>query len=176
MHTRLFTTKLLTGRHVAISVAPYIRAVTTGTDTSVYFAVSTIRLHALEPEKLCGYLAVGYSDDLACTGSEPIWRDSGYGVSEILDGKADWTSPEVEEFRDVINSELFQSWLRGASEELNVAIKDSPLWQTDLAKVGDELDSSALMRAVALKSAMESNGIRRFRKFTLLDAPFLAIP
>ncbi len=164
MHTHYFTTKLTTGRHVAISVQPYIRAVTTGTDTSMYFAVTTIRLHAPQPEKLCGYLAVGCLDELESTGAEPIWRDSSYGVDDILEGKTDWTSSEVEEFRSLIDSGNFQSWLKDADIELDTAIKDSPLWQTELMHIGEEVDSSACMRVLVSKAAMESNGMVGLRK------------
>ena len=159
MHTHYFTAQLLTGRRVAISIHPYIRAVTKGPDTSMYFAVTTIRLHAADPGKLCGYLAVGYLDELESTGAEPIWRDSGYGVADILEGRTDWTSPEVEEFRNLIDSGRFQSWLQDAYIELNAAIKDSPLWQTELMHIGDVVDASACMRVLVSKAAMKSNGM-----------------
>lgn len=159
MNTHSFTTKLQTTRRVAISIQPYIRAVTRGTDTSMYFAVTTIRLHASKPAELCGYLAVGCLDEIESTGAEPIWRDSGYGVDDILESKTDWASSEVEEFRSLIDSGSFQSWLQDAYNELNAAIKDSPLWQTELMHIGDEIDASACMRVMVSKAAMESNGM-----------------
>jgi hypothetical protein len=98
-------------------------------------------------------------DEIESTGAEPIWRDSGYGVDDILESKTDWASAEVEEFRSLIDSGSFQSWLQDAYNELNAAIKDSPLWQTELMRIGDEIDASACMRVMVSKAAMESNGM-----------------
>jgi hypothetical protein len=104
--------QLKSGRHVTLSLSPYLDALTSGPDESKYFAIVALRLNAASPEALRDHLVVGYFVDGEGTPPNAPSYNSGYCVADVLEGRAKWSPDEVEEFRAFLTEEQrFGPWL-----------------------------------------------------------------
>jgi hypothetical protein len=167
--------QLRSGRHVALSAGPYLDALASGSDESKYFSVVALRLNSATPEALLKHLVVAYFVEGEGSPPHAPSYDSGYCVSDILEGLSDWSPDEVEEFREFLTSEpRFKPWLQAQFEELNQAIKDNPVWGSDLLDnefASDKIDVPMIKRAIIQKSAMEVGAMAQLRARSRADGP-----
>jgi hypothetical protein len=156
--------QLKSGRHVALSASPYLKALASGPDESRYFAVVALRLNAPTPDALVKHLVIGHYLDGTGTPPNAPCYNSGYCVADILEGRSDWSPDEVDEFRNFITQDpRFKTWLQAQFDELNHAIEVNPLWESDLMQTSDGIDVRAIKRAIILKSAAEPGVMAQLR-------------
>lgn len=149
---------------MALSASPYLDAVTAGTDAQRYFAIVALRLNALTPEALVKHLVIAYF--VEGTGTPPDARNynSGLCVGDILEGRSDWSADEVDELRHLVTDDpRFKPWLQAQFDEIDAAIQTSPLWNSELLVVGDEVDINALKRNAIHRAAMEPGAMSHLR-------------
>ncbi len=159
--------QLASGRHVALSISPYLDALTHGSDESRYFATVALRLNASNARALRGHVVVGCFDDGAGTPPDAPCHDSGFCVDDILQGRSDWRADEVEEMRAILATPRFEAWLQAQFEELDQAIRDNPLWKSDLLMDGGasaDFDEASIKRAVILRSASAADAMLQLRR------------
>lgn len=82
--------QLKSGRHVAVSASPYLDALAADKDESRYFAIVALRLHAGTPQALRDHLVIGYFGEDQGTPPDAPSYNSGYCVSDVLEGRSDW--------------------------------------------------------------------------------------
>jgi|CXWL01.1.fsa_nt_gi hypothetical protein len=163
--------QLKTGRHVALSASPYLDALASEKGESKYFAAVALRLHANTPRALCDHLVVGYFVEGQGTPPHAPSYNSGYCVADVLAGRSDWSVAEVEEFRQFLDEPRVGIWLQTQFDELNDAIRDNPVWDSELLVndvESDEFDVPMLKRAIIQKSAAEPKAMAQLRGARML--------
>ena len=151
--------QLKSGRHVGLTVEPYLDAIKSGDENLSYFGIVTFRLNVPSPDQLRDHVAiVYYRDGGPPNGSAYI---SGYCIADVLSGTSDFSAAEVEEFREWLddNSQL-GPWLSTEFAEINQAIAGSPVWESAL--LSDD-GASALKRVVLERSALEPMSMAMLR-------------
>lgn len=120
--------QLKSGRHVALSIIPYVDAISSGTDEEKYAAIVAILMDIPTPQALKNQLIVCYYDESKGTPPDAPIYSSGHCVADILDGRSNWASDEVEEFRSFLDSTpSFIPWLKIQFDELMQIIRNNPL-------------------------------------------------
>lgn len=159
--------QLKSGRHVALSATPYLDALASANDDSAYFAIVALRLHASTPGALRDHLVIEYFLEGEGTPPNAPTHPSGYCVADVLEGRSDWTTDEVAEFRQFIEQEpRFGAWLQSQFDEIDHTIRKSPHWESELQvldELPDGLDVATIKRAIIQKSAMEFGAMAQLR-------------
>jgi hypothetical protein len=125
--------QLKSGRHVGISASPLLDLLKTGTPESVTFAIMAYRTQVSSPQKLRDYLTVGYFREGEGGPPKAQSYNSGFLVKDVLEGKAGWSDEEVAEFINWLDTNPgINDFLAREFEALNVAIRDSLVWDTPL--------------------------------------------
>lgn len=159
--------QLKSGRHVTLSVSPYLNALTSGPDESKYFAVVALRLNVSTLGALRDHLVVGYFVEGEGVPPNAHSYNSGYCVADILEGRSNWSSDEVDEFRVFLIEDLnFGPWLQAQFDEINQTIQDNPVWGTELMEsdlASNNIDVPMIKHAIIYKSAMEPNAMAQLR-------------
>ena len=120
--------QLKSGRHVAFSASPYLDALASEKDESKYFACVALRLHALTPEAMRDHLVIGYFIEGEGTPPNAPIYNAGYCIADVLQGRSDWSTDEVEELRQVVEHEpRFTLWLQEQFDDIDAAIRDNPI-------------------------------------------------
>ncbi|MBP7623351.1 MAG: hypothetical protein KA763_05220 [Xanthomonadales bacterium] len=161
--------QLKSGRHVALSASPYLDALNSEKDESKYFAIIALRAHTNTPQALRDHLVIGYFVDGVGTPPDAPSYNTGYCVGDVLEGRTDWSPAEIEEFRHFFDEPRFSAWLQVQFDEIDEAIRNSPVWHSELLANdlnSDEIDVPMLKRAIVQKSALESDAMRQLRKGT----------
>lgn len=159
--------QLQSGRHVALSISPYLDALTSGPDESRNFANVVLRLNIATPEDLRDHLVVGYF--VEGEGAPPAARsyNSGYSVADVLSGCSDWSPDEVEEFRAFLTKDpRFDPWLQDQFDELHQTVRDNSVWGSGIPEndtESNDIDVTRIKRAIILKSAMNPNAMAQLR-------------
>lgn len=159
--------QLSSGRHVALSASPYLDALRAEHDESKYFAVVALRLHAGTPQALRDQLVVGYFVEGQGTPPDAPAYNSGYCLADVLEGRTDWSPDEVDDLRQFVEHDpRFGPWLQARFDEINEAIRDNPVWGSELLvndMDSDLFDVPMLKRVVIQKSAMEADAMAQLR-------------
>jgi hypothetical protein len=159
--------QLKSGRHVGLSINPYLAVLTAGSDEQRYFAVVALRFNVATPEDLLAHLVVAYFDSSAGTPPAAPTYNSGYCVADILEGRADWTPAEVEEFRAFVTVDpRFGPWLQQRFDDLDRAIQENHVWDSELLEndvTSDVVDAPLIKRAIIRKSALEPTAMQQLR-------------
>ena len=121
--------QLKSGRHVALSISPYLDALTAGSDESKYFAVLALRLSANSPQALRDQVVIGYFREGQGTPPDAPSYPSGYCVGDVLEGRSDWSPEEVAELRAFLDEPRIVRWLQEQWDEIDEAIRNSPVWR-----------------------------------------------
>ncbi len=87
--------QLKSGRHVALSISPYLDALTAGSDESKYFAILALRLSANSPQALLYQVVIGYFREGQGTPPDAPSYPSGYCVGDVLEGRSDWSPGRI---------------------------------------------------------------------------------
>lgn len=156
--------QLKSGRHVALSASPYLDALSSEKDESRYFAILALRLHANSPQALRDHLVIGYFVEGQGTPPEAPTYNSGYCVADVLEGRTDWRPDEIKEFRQFLDEPRLGAWLQAEFEEIDLAIKNSTIWDSELLTndlSSDYIDVPMLKRAVIQRSVMEWNAMEQ---------------
>jgi hypothetical protein len=124
--------KLKSGRHVGLEPRSLLNAVKFGTPEEIYFFVLTYRLSVHGPEDICQILPVIYFEHgQGEPPNAPKYR-SGFLVQDVLSGKAGWATEEISEFDLWLKeNEPLNAWLSANFQEIDEAIKNSLLWNSE---------------------------------------------
>lgn len=159
--------QLKSGRHVGLSILPYLDVLRTGSPAQQYFAVLALRLNVPDPEALIAHAVVAYFAEGQGEPPNAPAYNSGLCVEDVLEGHAGWPEDDVEEFRRFVQDESRQGpWRRARFEDLDQAIQSCALWESELmANDGSSSTSDVqlLKRAVIRKSAMEPSAMQQLR-------------
>ena len=158
--------QLRSGRHVALSISPYLDALASGPDESRYFATVALRLNTSTPAALRDHVVIGYFVEGEGTPPNAPSYNSGYCVADILEGRSDWSAEEVTGFRSHLAEPRFEAWLQAQFEDLDEALRNNRVWSADLMtndSASGDIDASMLRRAVIRKSAMEPTAMAQLR-------------
>ncbi len=158
--------QLKSGRHVALSASQYLDALSSGSDESRYFAIVALRLNCPTPEALRDHLVVFYFDETKGTPPNAPTYSSGYCLADILQNRANWSTEEVEDFRNFLTTPRFGPWLQDQFDELSQTIQNNQIWGAELLESNpesNEIDVSMLKRAIILKSAMQPDAMAQLR-------------
>jgi hypothetical protein len=161
--------RLSTGRHVALGVNPYLDALSCGSDEQRYFAIAALRLHAGTPEALLPHVAVVYFVDGDREPPNAPAYCSDYSVADVLEGRSDWSSDEVEEFRRFISDDQrVRPWLETRFAEIDKAIRTNAVWESDLLvnddDEADEISAAMIRRAIIHASAVAPDALAALRR------------
>jgi hypothetical protein len=152
---------------MAFSASPYLDAVRTGTDAQRYFAIVALRLNALTPEALVKHLPIAYFVEGTDTPPNARNYNSGLCVDDILEGRSDWSTDEVEELRHLVTDDArFKSWLQARFDEIDDAIQTISLFAPGALgspSESDEIDADTIMRAAIHRAAMEPDAMSHLR-------------
>lgn len=121
--------QLKSGRHVALSISPYLDALTAGSDESKYAAILALRLSASSPQALRDQVVIGYFREGQGTPPDAPSYPSGYCVGDVLEGRSDWSPEEVAELRAFLDEPRIVRWLQEQWDEIDEAIRNSPVWE-----------------------------------------------
>jgi hypothetical protein len=158
--------QLSSGRHVGISINPYLDALSCGRDESRFYAIVALRLNAATPEALRSHVAIVYFvDGAGMPPNAPLYYP-GYTVADVLEGRSDLTEQEVTEFRAFLAEPRFEAWLQDRFREIDQAIRNNPVWSSELMQEGadeDALDVATLKRAAISKTVLEENAMAALR-------------
>lgn len=132
--------KLKSGRHIGVEPTSLLNAVKFGTPEEIYFFVLTYRLSVKGPRDICQILPVIYFEEGAGEPpNAPMYR-SGFLVQDVLAEKAGWAAEEISEFDLWLkHNEPLNDWLLKNFQEIDEAIKNSLLWESEL--ITDEPES-----------------------------------
>lgn len=120
--------KLRSGREFALSISPIIDGLHHNEHDAVAAWVTTFRLEVSAPRDLLPWVPIGYFHD-GHGGPDGLTYDSGLRVRDVVDGRADWTPEEVEEFRQWISTHRrLDDWLAECLQDINEAIRALPIW------------------------------------------------
>lgn len=124
--------KLKSGRHVGVESSTLLNAVKFGTPEEIYFFVLAYRLSVKGPEDICQILPIIYFEEgQGEPPNAPMYR-SGFLVQDVLAGKAGWTAEEISEFDLWLKkNEQLNAWLLANFQEIDEAIKNSLLWNSE---------------------------------------------
>jgi len=156
--------QLKSGRHVGLTICPYLDLLATGTQEQRYFALVTLRLNAAKPEALLGHLVVMYFE-----GNPPDAPaySSPYCAADIMEGRSDWLPSEVDEFIEwLTENTAFAPWLRGQFDDLNRAIQENSVWESPLMENdldSDLVDEPMIKRAAIHRAALLPDAMIRLR-------------
>ena len=158
--------RLSSGRHVATSATPFFDAIESDSDTFMYYAILAIRLYASTPAALRDHLPIFYFVEGAGTPPDAPCYYSGYCVSDVLEGRSDWSEKEVEEFRAFLMEPRFAAWFDDLCVEIDQAIQNSPVWSSELLQDDsgmNEVSAAMIKRAVIERSVMEQDAMTAIR-------------
>jgi len=148
--------QLRSGRYVAVSASPYMDALSAEKDESRYFAILALRVHANSLQGLRDHLVIGYF--VEGQGMPPtLSYNSGYCVADVLEGRSD----EVEEFRQFLDEPRFSAWLQAQFDELDDAIRNNPVWESELLSnnlSSNDIDVVEARGHSEVGAGMERNG------------------
>ena len=125
--------KLSSGRDFAL-IAPYFAEnIKELSNEEAYLLILRLRLEIPSPKELLSYLSIEYFDPEDKGPPHGRTIPSGYLVRDLALGNTDWSSHEITEFNSwqMENSALNQ-WLIEKYSEINEAIRNSPLWNSEL--------------------------------------------
>lgn len=159
--------QLKSGRHVTFSASPYLDALAAEKDEAKYFALFALRLNASTPEALRDHVVIGYFVEGEGTPPDAPSYNSGYCVADVLEGRTDWSLDDVEDLRQFMaHDPRFGPWLKAQFDDINVAIRDNPVWDSELVVndvESDDIDLPLLKRAIIKKSAMAPDAMAQLR-------------
>lgn len=166
--------QLRSGRHVAFSASAYLDALASESDESKHFACVALRLHATTPEALRDHLVVCYFIEGEGTPPDAPAYNTGYCIADVLQGRSDWSADDVGELRHFVEHEpRFPPWLQVQFDDIDTAIRDNPIWGSELLKVrdsGNPIDVNVIKRAVIQKSAADPDAMRQLRNGKKLES------
>ena len=166
--------QLKSGRHVAFSTSPYLDALGAEKDEAKYFAIFALRVHASTPQALRDHVVIGYFVEGEGTPPHSPSYNSGYCVADVLEGRTDWSPDDIEDLRQFMTHDLrFGPWLQAQFGDINVAIRDNPVWESELLVndlASDDIDVPLLKRAIIQKSAIELDAMRQLRNGTTITS------
>lgn len=152
-----FTIELKSGRRTVLTARPYFQAIVSGSEDAQFYAISALRMNAARPETLCQQLVV--EQDAQAT---PVC------VSDILDGRTDWSLEEIKQLRESLTrSPEFSSWLEATFADLDACIRNSPVFGSNLVENDFDLGNpnpDMILRAVVLKAALKPDAMQILRK------------
>lgn len=124
--------QLKSGRRFGLEPRSLADGATTGTSEQMYAFVLTYRLEVHTPEDLCGFLPVIYfKEGEGDPPNAPAYR-SGFYVTDVLEGKAGWSEDEIDELKAwLAGNEQLKAWLKKNFVEVDLAIRNSPLWNSE---------------------------------------------
>lgn len=149
--------QLKSGRHVSLSLSPYLDALASGPDEAKYFAVVALRLNAPTPEALLNHVVIGYFREGQGAPPDAPSYNSGHCVDDVLEGRTDWRPEEVEEFREFLTGPRVVPWLQIQWDGLNQAIQNCSIWSLE----GGE--QSFVECAIIQNSALMPNAMGQLR-------------
>lgn len=159
--------QLKSGRHVAFSTSPYLDALGAEKDEAKYFAIFALRVHASTPQALRDHVVIGYFVEGGGIPPHAPSYDSGYCVADVLEGRTDWSPDDIEDLRQFMaHDPRFGPWLQAQFDDINVAIRDNPVWDSELLVndvASDDIDVPLLKRAIIQKSAIEPGAMAQLR-------------
>lgn len=156
--------QLSSGRHVAVSISPYLDALADGPDESRYFAVVALRLHAATPEALRDHVVIAYFVEGQGTPPDAPYYNSGYSVGDVLSGRSDWTPDEIEDLRKFLDEPRMIDWLRHEFAEIDRAIRENPVWDSELVNMDSgDFEVGMIRRAIIRSSAAEPEAMAALR-------------
>lgn len=126
--------QLRSGRHFGLH-SPWAEWLTAGSDEQKYYCISWFRLKVPDARRLRDHLQVIYfRTDEGVPPDAPRYP-SGFFVDDVLAGKAGWTEDEVAELRDWLETDpRVGPWVESEFEAINRAIRDDPLWESELVR------------------------------------------
>ena len=124
--------KLKSGRHFGLEPRSLTSGATTGSSTQMYAFIVAYRLEVQTPDDLANFLPVIYfKEGEGEPPNAPMYR-SGFLVKDVLSGKADWSSDEIEELKLWLKTnEALKEWLNANFTEVDREIRNSPLWNSE---------------------------------------------
>lgn len=162
--------QLKSGRHVALSISPYIKAVSTGRYESRFFAIVALRCNVPTPDALRDHVFIGHFGDNNTPTAQSACFSTGLCVDDVLRGWSDWTTEEVEEFRLFLDEPRVQRWLGEQFDSLNNAIRDNHIWGSG-GMLGEpdaiEADIDLFRRKIICMSAMREDAMNQVRRSAL---------
>lgn len=166
--------QLKSGRHYALSAMHYLDALASEKPQTRYYAMLALRLHALTPGALRDHLAVGYFIDGEGAPPDAPCYNAGYCVADVLEGRAGWTQAEIDECRNFLESDSrFAQWLQEQHDQINVAIRDNPVWNSPLCVISDDDDPAtdifAVLRTAVMRAALDPESMRHLRSIQSQD-------
>lgn len=123
--------QLPSGRHVALTAAPFIQRLQVGDAFEIYAVIVAYRLEVRCPTDLLNFLAVVYFVDGGVPPDAPAFA-SGFTVGMVLRGESDWASDDVESFERwlVEDDGQLNEFLISQDQEINQAIRESIIWES----------------------------------------------
>ncbi len=124
--------KLKSGRHFALETKSFADRAAKGSDAEMYAFALMYRFQVHGPDDSARFLPVLYfKEGEGEPPDAPVYR-SGFTVGDIVDGNAGWSKDEIEELQAwIAKDENVQDWLRKDFEATDLAIRKSPLWESE---------------------------------------------
>ena len=162
--------QLRTGRRFGLSVYPYLQVLQSGSSEQQYYAVVALRINASSPIALRDHVVIAYfSEDQGTPPNAPTYN-SGLSVADVLDGRADWSRDEVDEFRAfIMDDSRLGPWLDQRYSEIESAIQNCSLWNSQLMEndlSSEVVDEPLVKRAVIQRSATEASAMSQIRSIS----------
>lgn len=158
--------QLKSGRHVALSVSPYLDAINSGSEEQRFFAIVAVLMNAGTPEALRNHVVIGYFIESEGTPPDAPCHISGYCVGDVLEGRSDWAPDEVDELTALLDEPRFHQWLGAQFDVIDHAIKGSPVRAMEIMKqdlASKEISAPKLKRAVIIKTALDPHSMAQLR-------------
>lgn len=125
--------QLSSGRHIAISADPIHDNIAKGKDGKRYAAILVFRLTVHNAAELRNHMRVAFYHLTKGTPSVESSFDSGFSVADVLNGKADFSDAEVDEFRHWLDTDpRVEPYITGEYQRINQAILHSPVFRSPL--------------------------------------------
>lgn len=124
--------KLKSGRHFGLEPRSLAAGATTGTSPQMYAFIVAYRLEVRTPDDLANFMPVIYfKEGEGEPPNAPMYR-SGFLVKDVLAGKAEWSSDEIEELKLWLKTnEPLRDWLKANFTEIDLEIRNSALWNSE---------------------------------------------
>ncbi|MBS0557738.1 MAG: hypothetical protein JSR27_10040 [Proteobacteria bacterium] len=154
--------QLKSGRHVALSVIPYIDLLGSSAleDTRRFFAIVVMRLNIGSALALRDHALIGSFGADARPPDGPVYY-SGCCVADVLAGRSDFSPDEIAEFAQWLESEpRMATWLQQQFEDINIAIQECSVWNSSL--LADDV-AALIKRTLIEKAALEPGSMQQLR-------------
>ncbi len=121
--------QLKSGRHVGLAIDSLLDRLRYGDNDSSYGRIIAQRMSVTGPQAFIRLIDVGeYRDGEGSPPDAPCYP-AGYTVGEVLDGHPDWTPSEIEELRQLVETDpRCQVWLKEQIRIIKRVIRESRFW------------------------------------------------